>query len=305
NVRVDEGQPRSSGRGNSGQPFGNQYFLMLSPSVLNSTLVPRCSRIVLVVRLIMPWRLPVCWYLTLPAAVIVKRFLAPDLVFNLGIWLSSSARGASPHGRDRLTSQIWPRAACSGLSANRGHGSPYWPGSDGPRYDRGGPRMQPPATGKLTDAKMPMRHSVQAARRLSTIWGLAWRQNHDHLTAFEFRLLFDLCDRADIVLHTVEESGAQFLVCHFTAAKPQSDFDLVAVLKEALHRAHFHLIIVVVDHRSELDLLNLNDFLFFTSFRCLFLRLVLVLAVIQDFADWRRRVGGDFYQVETRHLRHV
>src|ERR1051325_7158636 len=80
---------RTSGRD---QPFGSQYFLTLSPSVLNSTRVPRCSRIVLVVRLIMPWRLPVCWYFTLPVPVILKRFLAPDLVFNLGIWLSLSAR---------------------------------------------------------------------------------------------------------------------------------------------------------------------------------------------------------------------
>src|SRR5262245_40981566 len=77
--------------GKTDQPLGNQYFLTVSPSVLNSTLVPRCSRIVLVVRLIMPWRLPVCWYFTLPDAVILKRFLAPDFVFNLGIWLSSSA----------------------------------------------------------------------------------------------------------------------------------------------------------------------------------------------------------------------
>src|SRR6185437_15088725 len=61
---------------------------MLSPSDLNSTAVPRCSRMVLVVRLIMPWRLPDCWYFTLPWAVILKRFLAPDLVFSLGIWLS-------------------------------------------------------------------------------------------------------------------------------------------------------------------------------------------------------------------------
>src|SRR5262245_24530988 len=77
--------------GKTDQPLGNQYFLTVSPSVLNSTFVPRCSRIVLVVRLIMPWRLPVCWYFTLPDAVTLKRFLAPDLVFNLGIWLSSSA----------------------------------------------------------------------------------------------------------------------------------------------------------------------------------------------------------------------
>src|SRR5579863_3965124 len=72
-----------------GQAFGRKYFLTLSPSVLNSTRVPRSWRICLVVRLIMPWRLPRWACITLPVAVILKRFLAPDLVFSLGIWLSS------------------------------------------------------------------------------------------------------------------------------------------------------------------------------------------------------------------------
>src|SRR5262252_504225 len=74
----------------SGQLLGNQYFLILSPSVLNSTLVPRCSRICLVVRLIIPWRLPDWAKSTFPEAVTLKRFFAPDFVFNLGIWLSYS-----------------------------------------------------------------------------------------------------------------------------------------------------------------------------------------------------------------------
>src|SRR5215471_18574431 len=62
------------------QLFGNQYFLMRSPSVLNNTLVPRCSRICLVVRLSMPWRLPDWAKSTFPEAVTLKRFFAPDLV---------------------------------------------------------------------------------------------------------------------------------------------------------------------------------------------------------------------------------
>src|SRR5215471_18167697 len=98
--------------GKTGQPFGNQYFLIVSPSVLNNTLVPRCSRICLVVRLIMPWRLPDCWYFTLPVAVILKRFLAPDLVFNLGIWLSSSAH----YGKIRTTG-ICSQGSCLGAGA--------------------------------------------------------------------------------------------------------------------------------------------------------------------------------------------
>src|SRR5215470_2548798 len=70
------------------QLLGNQYFLIRSPSVLNNTLVPRCSRICLVVRLIIPWRLPDWAKSTFPEAVTLKRFFAPDFVFSLGIWLS-------------------------------------------------------------------------------------------------------------------------------------------------------------------------------------------------------------------------
>src|ERR1700748_2854675 len=72
----------------SDQAFGRKYFLTLSPSVLNSTRVPRSCLICFFVRLIMPWRLPRWACSTLPVAVTLKRFLAPDLVFHLGIWLS-------------------------------------------------------------------------------------------------------------------------------------------------------------------------------------------------------------------------
>src|SRR4051812_15316943 len=58
---------------------------MLSPSVLNRILVPRRLRICLAVRRIIMCRLPRCACLTLPVAVTLKRFLAPLLVFSLGI----------------------------------------------------------------------------------------------------------------------------------------------------------------------------------------------------------------------------
>src|SRR3954454_16642545 len=44
----------------------------------------------------MPWRLPRWACITLPVAVTLKRFLAPDLVFNLGIWFSSGHNGKPP-----------------------------------------------------------------------------------------------------------------------------------------------------------------------------------------------------------------
>src|SRR6266849_1337805 len=80
------------------QPEGRKYFLTLSPSVLNITRVPRCWRICLLVRLIMPWRFPAMADLTLPVPVILKRFLAPDFVLILGIWLSLpvQSQGARP-----------------------------------------------------------------------------------------------------------------------------------------------------------------------------------------------------------------
>ena len=50
--------------------------------------MPRLLRICLLVRLIIPCRLPAWAYSTLPVPVILKRFLALDFVFILGIWLS-------------------------------------------------------------------------------------------------------------------------------------------------------------------------------------------------------------------------
>src|SRR5215467_1639844 len=86
----------ATGRGGGDQPYGKKYFLTLSPSALNITRVPRCWRICLLVRLIMPWRLPDMADSTLPVPVTLKRFLAPDLVLILGIWLSSAGRTEEP-----------------------------------------------------------------------------------------------------------------------------------------------------------------------------------------------------------------
>jgi hypothetical protein len=60
--------------------------------------VPRWLRICLLLRLIMPWRLPACPALILPEAVVLNRFLAEDLVFILGILLSPFKALLSRHG---------------------------------------------------------------------------------------------------------------------------------------------------------------------------------------------------------------
>jgi hypothetical protein len=55
---------------------------------------------------------------------------------------------------------------------------------------------------------------------------------------------------------------------------------------------------VVVDHRPELDLLDLDDLLLFAGFGLLFLLLEPVLAVIQKLADRWHGVGRNLDQVE-------
>ena len=69
--------------------------------------VPRAFRMNFLVRLIMPWRLPAWQDLILPFAVILKRFLALDFVFILGISTSCFLEGSttplgSPFGRRRV-----------------------------------------------------------------------------------------------------------------------------------------------------------------------------------------------------------
>ena len=128
------------------------------------------------------------------------------------------------------------------------------------------------------------------------------RQQHHHLASFEARLRFDLGNRCGVDFHAVEQFIAKLLVRHFATAEAQGDLDLIALFEEALHRAHFHVVIVVVDHRPELDLLDLDDFLFFAGFRRLLLRLELVLAVIQDLGDGRNGVGGDLDEIKPGRL---
>src|SRR6056297_2050816 len=94
------------------------------------TVVPRASRMNLLVRLIMPWRLPAWPALILPLAVNLNRFLQLDLVFILGISGSFSfgsvvMRDSACHlGRSRGQSgriRALP-VLCKGACGKRGFG---------------------------------------------------------------------------------------------------------------------------------------------------------------------------------------
>ena len=129
-------QTNGNERRRTGQPFGRKYFLMLSPSVLNSTRCRELADLLLgpldhAVALAGLRRTSPC-----RCAVILKRFLAPDLVFSLGILLScrcGCGRGQRPgpagdaqYERARLSSSSPPRQPLISRAAR------------GRRYGRGG-----------------------------------------------------------------------------------------------------------------------------------------------------------------------
>jgi len=54
-----------------------------------------------------------------------------------------------------------------------------------------------------------------------------------------------------------------------------------------------------VDHRAELDLLDLDDLLLLARFGCLLLLLVFVFAKIEDLGDGRIGIRGNFAEIEA------
>src|SRR6478736_6964150 len=142
-------------------------------------------------------------------------------------------------------------------------------------------------------------------RLIAREFNSARRQYHHDLAAFETRVLLDLGELGDVGLDLVEQLGADLLVRHFAAAIAQGDLDLVAFFEEPLHGAHLHFVIVVVDHRAELDLLDLDDLLPLAGFGGFFLRGILILPVVHDLADGRADVRRDLDQIHAGLLGHA
>src|SRR3546814_7755449 len=76
----------------------------------------------------------------------------------------------------------------------------------------------------------------------------------------------------------------------FAATEAQGDFHLVAFADELVDRLHLHVIVVIVDVRTHLDLFDLLRLLALAGDVRLFLGLVLEFADIEELAH--RRIGA-------------
>src|SRR5271166_1849188 len=128
---------------------------------------------------------------------------------------------------------------------------------------------------------------------------LSRRQNHHHLPVFHPGHLLDLGRQVHLRPDPFQHAHADVLMRHLAAAKAQSHLDLVAFINERLHGAHLHLIVVLINVRANLDLLDLNDFLLLLSFVLLFLLFVFELAEVQDLAHRRVGVRADLDQIKA------
>ena len=85
---------------------------------------------------------------------------------------------------------------------------------------------------------------------------------------------------------------------HLAATEAERHLDLVPLLEEPHDRAHLDFVVVVIDARPELDLLDFDDLLALARLGRLFLLEEAVLPEIEDLANRRRGVGDDLDQVE-------
>ena len=96
----------------------------------------------------------------------------------------------------------------------------------------------------------------------------------------------------------LENTAADVGVRHLAAPEEDRRLDLVAFFDEPVNMVLLELVIVLVDLRSELDFLDLDDVLMLLRFPGALLLLVLILAEVHDPADRRHGRRRDLDQVE-------
>ena len=89
------------------------------------------------------------------------------------------------------------------------------------------------------------------------------------------------------------------------ASEAQRDLAFISVIQEALDVAHLDVVVTVVCARPKLNFFDLDHFLLGLRFRCLFLLLVLELAVVHQTTDGGHCCCSYFNQIHIDFTGHA
>ena len=268
------------------------------------------------------WLVKACRPLTLPVPVVLKRFLAPEWVFILGIARRRSMpdaatdaqsagcrRSASSVGRARPPAPA-PRPTRLRPTVGRASRSAGL-GAAGRRVARSAPAVSsPPAVAPRLGASgsAPLGRRGAPRRRSPAPPRRRWRrrrcvalsncpastafdgpEHHRHVAPVLQRALLDDAELGELLGEAVEDRDAALGVRHLAAAEHDRHLDLVLVAQEALDVALLGVVVVLGDLRAELDLADRDLLLVLARLLLLLRLLVLVLRVVEHAAD--RRLG--------------
>ena len=276
---------------------------------------------------------------TLPVAVSLKRFLAPEWVFIFGIGrpVKQNAVGVRLCSADaRWQERRWgpatrgacrrpnPRLACGAArprarfelpraSVALAGGLGLWLALSvaGLRVVAAASASASSAVGSACSSWCSSRRTrgvaaLPSSACFSLLAGehrLRRRQHHRHVAAVLERRLLDHGDLRQLAGEPVEQRGAALGVGDLAAAEHDRDLDLVLAQQEPRDVALLGVVVVLRDLRAELDLADRDLLLVLARGLQLLGLLVLVLRVVEHAADGRARLGGDLDEVEIALLR--
>src|SRR3954471_10903030 len=144
------------------------------------------------------------------------------------------------------------------------------------------------------------------AARLVFCFGICIRlfgcNHHRHVAALELGIGLDLAHISQICRHPVEHRLAQLQMRHLPATEHHGHLDLVAVAEELPRMAGLEIKVMVVDARTVLHFLELNDVLLLLGGAGRLGFLELVFPVVHDLDDGRPGSGSYLHEIQSAFL---
>lgn len=131
-----------------------------------------------------------------------------------------------------------------------------------------------------------------------------WADLHVDISPGHFGLLIHMAHVQKIFFDLFGERVAEFLMGDLTAAELKLDAHFMTFCEEVFGVGNLDQVVVRVDADAEFQLLHFATFVVLVSFLLMLFLHVLVFAVIDDFADRRFSIWGDFDKVESAFLGH-